>query len=326
MGAAALLAVPARAAETDAYYAWYVRVPDGTRVIDDKVNAGFAEGLREVNRCRPEARTCSEVALHLMGKQFRTAVWFAVGATRDWHFPYRPATTSELLDRYAPVSMYRYFGLQPYGVFVDIDPTINVAGVTFGTDKMGHFFTNGPRYWNAYERARAAGKSVDDALRAAVDVGIRQESGILGGAFWNVFSYGDMEANFQGLELMRSWCEGPHPGLVFGGGRWRLARPFRFADWVNPCWNESFYPTVYSGPLGDGVKRALPGYCRLLHRPDIVERRRRYRAQGCSSFSVRTLDALMDDKRVPDPTPFTIESVCGDPPLRVRTRPDAPSP
>lgn len=320
---------PARAAETDQYYSWYVRVPDATAAIDEHINQGFAEALREVNGAGAASFSCGDVALRMLDKQFRTAVWFVVGATRDWSFPYRPATTTEFQERYEAVSLYRYFGLFPFGVLIPVDPTVRVGDVYFGTDKLGHFLTNGPRYWQTYSKARAKGATVDDALRAAVDLGIGQESGILGGLITSTFSYGDLEANFQGLELVRSWCErgglvledvvstkGDEDGKRSAKKAWRLVRPFSMVDWVNPCWDESFYPNAYSGPTADGVKKALQGYCPLRTRPDIAARRQRYRDIGCHSFSVKTLDALIAAEKIPDPSPFTLETACGDPPAR----------
>lgn len=318
---------PARAAETDQYYSWYVRVPDATEPLDERINKGFAEALREVNAASPESLSCGDVALRMLDKQFRTAVWFVVGATKDWGFPYRPASTTEFQEQYEQVSLYRYFGLFPFGVLIPVDPTVRVGDVYLGTDKIGHFLTNGPRYWQVYTRTREQGATVDDALQAAVDLGIEQEAGILGGVITSTFSYGDLEANFQGLELVRSWCEGG--GLVLADGEehvvqgertrgkaWRLTRPFSMKDWVNPCWDESFYPNAYSGPTAAGVKKALQGYCRLRTRPDIAARRRLYREAGCHSFSVKYLDERIAQGKIPDPAPFTLERACGDPPAR----------
>lgn len=313
------LAVPARAAETDQYYSWFVRVPDGTAAIDRYVNDGFARALDEVNRSGHTDRPCGEVAKRLMGEQWRAAVWHVIGATRDWGYPFRPATRTEFEERYSPVSLYRYFGLLPFGIFVPIDPTVYAAGIYFGPDKLGHFFDNGQRYWDEYQTARARGASVDEAERAAVMVGVAQEDGILGGIVTSTFGYGDLEANFQGMQLIRSMCEGDEPSLRRGeDGQWALREPFAIRRWVNPCWDESFYPNAYEGLTAEGVKRALKGYCPLRHRPDIAALRARYRALGCHSRSVQILDELIEKGSVPDPRPFTLESACGDPPARPR--------
>jgi hypothetical protein len=315
---AVLFATTAHAAETDQYYAWFVRIPDGTEALDKRINEGFDEALREVNGLSPESRTCSEVAVRMLDKHFRSATWFFIGATKDWGVPYRPASTTEFNDRYAPVSLYRYFGLLPFGVFVPLDPTVRVGDVLLGTDKIGHFLTNGPRYWRVYRETRAAGDSVEVAMAKAVDLGIEQEQGIMGGFVTSTFSYADLEANFQGLELIRSWCdpEAGAPQLVFEGGAWRLLTRFSMQAWVNPCWDESFYPNAYEGLTADGVQKALAGYCPLRHRDDIAARRDLYREMGCHSFSVRYLDALVARGAIPDNAPFTLERACGDAPIR----------
>ncbi len=310
-------ALTARAAETDQYYSWYVRVPDGTEAIDRYVNAGFARALASVNASGATDRPCGDVAKRLMDEHWRAAIWHVIGATRDWGYPYRPATATEFEERYSPVSLYRYFGLLPFGIFVPIDPTVFAGDVYFGPDKLGHFFDNGQRYFDEYQRARARGQSVDEAQAAAVKVGIAQEDGILGGIVTSTFGYGDLEANFQGMQLLRSMCEGPDQSLVRGAdGRWRLKEPFSIRRWVNPCWDESFYPNGYEGLTADGVRRALKELCPMRHRPDLAARRAGYRARGCHSFSVRMLDELIAKGLVPDPRPFTLEAVCGDPPAR----------
>lgn len=310
-------AAPARAAETDQYYSWFVRIPDGTEEIDAYVNRGFARALDEVNRSGHTDRPCGEVAKRLMDEQWRAAVWHVIGATRDWGYPFRPATRTEFDERYSPVSLYRYFGLLPFGIFVPIDPTVYAAGIYFGPDKLGHFFDNGQRYFDEYQAARARGRSVEEAERAAVMVGVAQEDGILGGIVTSTFGYGDLEANFQGMQLIRSMCEGEHATLRRGSdGRWSLNEPFSIRRFANPCWDESFYPNAYEGLTAEGVQRALKGYCHLRHRPDIAALRARYRALGCHSSSVRILDELIEKGAVPDPRPFTLERACGDPPAR----------
>lgn len=307
----------ARAAETDQYYSWFVRVPDGTEAVDRYVNRGFARALDEVNRSGHTDRPCGDVAKRLMNEQWRAAVWHVIGATRDWGYPFRPATRTEFEERYSPVSLYRYFGLLPFGIFVPIDPTMFAGDVHFGPDKLGHFFDNGQRYWDEYSAARARGATVEEAQRAAVMVGVGQEDGILGGIVTSTFGYGDLEANFQGMQLIRSMCEGEHATLRRSAeGKWSLSEPFSIRAWVNPCWDESFYPNAYEGLTAEGVQRALKSYCPLRRRPDIAARRAGYQRRGCQSYSVQLLDQLIAQRQVPDPQPFTLEAACGDPPAR----------
>jgi hypothetical protein len=208
-------------------------------------------------------------------------------------------------------------------MLVPVDPSVKVGDIMFGTDKLGHFLTNGPRYWRVYSEARAHGLSVEEAQKKAVDLGVAQESGVLGGVITSTFSYGDLEANWQGMQLIRSWCEGIDgrpPALtlddVKGGKAWVLHERFAMSTWLNPCWDESFYPNAYEGLTADGVKRALKEYCPLRTRPEVAAHRKRYRELGCHSFSVAYLDELIAKGEAPDPRPFTLEAACGDPPAR----------
>jgi hypothetical protein len=303
------------AAETDPYYQWIERVPDGTRAFNDKLNADFAERLRKVNASSSETRTCNEVAWELLGPYANTGFWFVIGSMKGWGFPYRPAHATERTERFLPASVYRKYGLLPLGLFVPVDPTVRVGEVTFGTDKISHFLNNAFRYWDTYRDARAGGATEEAALLAAIDRGIAQEAGILGSGVASSFSYADLEANFQGLEMIRAWCEGGE--LVHDAGAWVLTKKFDITRWVNPCWDEGWYTTAFSGLTGEGVQASLRAQCPLRLRPRIADQRAAYRARPCTSFSVRVLDERIAAGELPDPTPYSVESVCGDPPGRV---------
>lgn len=85
-----------------------------------------------------------------------------------------------------------------------LSPTIRIGEVRFGLDKFGHLFGFGRRYYKHYLRRRARGDSEEEALRTAVRRGLQQERLFVGGWADGVFSYGDLEANFQGMELARA--------------------------------------------------------------------------------------------------------------------------
>jgi hypothetical protein len=300
------------AAETDQYYSWIVDVDDGADAINARVRRDFADRLAAVNARTDRAQmSCSDVAGELVAPYWTAGTWFVIGATKDWGFPYRPANASERTTAFARASIYRNTGLLPFGIFVPVDPTIRVDGIYFGTDKLSHFLHNSWRYWETYSRARAAGKSERDALRAAYDRGIAQEAGILGALVASSFSYADLEVNAQGLEHLRAWCERGDLALV--DGSWRLAEEFDIRRWVTPCWDESWYTNAFSGLTGDGVRAALHELCATRDTPRMIERFRSYRARQCSSESARYLDELVARGALPDPTPYTVDAVCADP-------------
>lgn len=310
-----LVTLALAAAETDPYYQWLVEVPDGTRALNSKLRTDFDERLRELNDHPDDARTCNDAAWALLGPYANTGYWFVIGSMKGWGFPYRPAHATERTERFLPNSIYRKYGLLPLGLFVPVDPTIRVGDVTFGTDKISHFLNNSFRYWDTYRDARARGVSEEDALIAAIDRGVAQEAGILGSGVASSFSYADLEVNFQGLEMIRAWCERGELSKI--DGRWTLRATFDIRRWVNPCWDEGWYVTAFSGLTGEGVQASIKEACPLRTRPHVQAQREAYRGAQCASFSVRVLDERIAAGELPDPTPFSVETLCGDPPGRV---------
>jgi hypothetical protein len=309
-----VVALALAAAETDPYYAWYVHVPDGADAINARLNADFTSRLAQVNRS-PGGHTCNDVASALLAPYWTTGTWFVIGATKDWGFSYRPANSTERAQTFSKVTIYRKRGLLPFGVFVPVDPTIRVGDVTFGTDKISHFLNNSWRYWETYRAARAQGLKEEDALIRAIDRGVAQEAGILGSGVSGAFSYADLESNYQGLDLIRSWCE--RGELALRDGRWTLSAPFDIRRWVNPCWDEGWYVTAFDPLTGGGVIEAMTEACPIRQRAHVKAQRAAYRKQTCVSFSVQVLDERIRSGELPDPTPFTVEAICGDQPGRI---------
>jgi hypothetical protein len=302
----------ARAAETEPHYGWQHPPRDGAAAIDDAVNARIGAALHDVNTRADRAQlACSDVALAVTAPLWATAGWYFVGLTRSWHLDTRPASATEYVDEFLPVSSYRDAHLWPFGKFVPFDPAVRVDDVVFGTDKLGHLFTNGARDYRRYLSARSDGDSVDDAERRALLVGVDEEHAILGQWASGIFSFADIEANASGLRFHRSLCEGPDPGLRFVDDAWRIRR-FSIAAWVTPCFDEAFEPSAYAPGDRDAVQKDIRALCPRWRRDDVQQRWQALRARGCDdNYGWRTLRAtLLQQRAVPDPRPFDIALLC----------------
>jgi len=149
--------------------------------------------------------------------------------------------------------------------------TITVNGVEIGTDKLMHFAHMGQCYVQVYYRARGEGKSVEQAMQAAVDLGtgpnpFLSEATWLGLMSTGVWSNSDLAVNYVGMlffrnltETVRVHGENLPPMLVREGSFWRVsARGMHdralFSRYVSGHWNEVFNPNVYA-PLMDGCVR-----------------------------------------------------------------------
>ena len=212
-----VLASPLRAAETDPYYGWWVPPHDGTRALDDAINRLLTASIDDENaRGDRASHRCEDVALHLEGRLAPTAGWFFLGLTRSWDVDVSPRSSREYVEEFGPLSVYTPARLFPFGKFVPVDPSVRVDDIVFGTDKIAHFFTNGARYYRRFLEEKAAGRSDDDAVDAAIAIGVGEEAGVLGQWASGIFSFADLQANLRGLFWYRSLCEGAAPKGILG--------------------------------------------------------------------------------------------------------------
>lgn len=308
----ALASHPVLGAETDPYYAWLHPPRDASPMLDRMVNARLARGLSEINRQASRARiTCRDAAATMASTLGDTAMHFVWGGVRSWDVWRSPQTRTEYEDVFRRESVYRYALLFPVGSMVPLDPAVRVGDVLLGTDKIGHFFTNGLRYFDRYLEVLATGVGEREAVRAAVMVGVLEEANRLGMGVSGIFSYADLHANDRGFAFYRALCEGPEPELVFDGGRWALRAAFSFERWVDPCWDEGWNPSAFAAREAPPVRRAIEELCPRWRHPRVQERRARYRAMACTSDSAPVLEELIARALIPDPGPWNADSICG---------------
>lgn len=308
-----LCTTASRAAETDNYWAWREAPRDSTYLLERHLEKEMRGALDNANAWPGAAgQKCHEVVDKLLLPFAYTGMWFFVGTMERWGLRYTPRTNRQYAEDYLPHSIYRYADRPFPGALLPLDPTTTVAGVHVGLDKIGHFLLNGRRYYGRFLEARGRGLGEEDALVHAIELGLEQENGILGLGVSSIFSYADLEANYQGLELYRWLCEGEQPALREIDGRWTLTQPLHLERYVNPCWDESFMPNAFDDVTGPGVTQALREQCPLLKTPRVRDLRQHYRARGCQSFSHHYVMGLIDQGELPDPRPFDIEKVCRD--------------
>jgi len=310
--ALALAAGPARALETDQFYAWKRPLRDATPTINAKINETIEAVLAVVN-ARGDARTCScrsvQKALR-RGFVYPIFVRPELWATNTSTIDRIPATPGEELkfrrdDVYGAASVFDVVRWMPPS------PTILVGGVRIGTDKLSHFFSEGAFLFGAYRRFRKKGGAEDAAVQRAVELGISTERTVLGGTSSGVLSLADVEANYQGMLFYRGLCDGPNPVLTRTEAGWRFDPPFDLAAYVSPEWDESWQPNIFLRKRWEKVKPVMERYCPLLHDPEIVAQRRAYAERDRQTPSEEVVERLIREGKLPDPRPFTIVSLCG---------------
>lgn len=255
-----------------------VQLPDSALVLQTEVNRLLRHAIQRANErfmeTRPKAAprwvqpSCDETRLYnaLSGELARSVV----GQLESF------AETSPDITRRRVLleqSIYRDFYWQASPTLVlseRMAGVIKVNGVEMGTDKLGHFFTEGYSYFLVTEELN---KSVESGLL----FGEWSESVYFGAQTTGVFSFADLTANFQGLRFWNRVLalqpdplngQTPTPYIVCSDSRWTLARTFEWRDYVDNGWNEAINcPVLGSDELLQRI-RQHGAQCRTDKLPD----------------------------------------------------------
>ena len=305
--------VRVRALETDQFYAWNRPLEDATRAINENLNAEIAAALERVNsRSGKAACPCRDahdaIRDHLYYLIFGLPEMWASKASLVDRIPKTDAD-EELFRR-----QYLYRETSPFDPirWMPPSPTIEIRGIRIGTDKLGHFFSDGAWIEEPYRRALAKGATDEEALRRSLRFSLVTERTILGMGASGVFSLADSEANYQGLLFYRGLCNGPDRALVLTPSGWSLKRPFDIGDYVSPEWDESWQPNIYSPSRWAKVRPVMRRYCGLLQDPEVRRRRAAYAARDHETPTEAIVSELVAAGKLPDPRRFTIEAVCAE--------------
>jgi hypothetical protein len=129
--------------------------------------------------------------------------------------------------------------------------SLTVKGEVVGIDKIDHFFGNGGLLWEQFESG-----TTDKA--SLLQLNVNQEQGSWGLASTGVKSYGDLSANWDGLNFYRQLLDGPQRYLTCENGQITIRRQFKIEEHVTKAWRESVNCSSYSNKdLAGRVARQL---------------------------------------------------------------------
>lgn len=273
------------ALETDNYLSWGKNLSDSAPHINRYFSETIAGALEKI----PDHEKSCEAMTALIAEEFESHLvhdnpvenWLFSVLTKDEMFP------TGL--NYVGESIYR----EPYRFYIPwfgLAPTIQVNGYYFGTDKLSHFASTGMIYFRIYRKEMMDGHSSEVALKKAIDWGIRDEKTVHG--FWasGVFSYADIEANYQGLRFYRNFCTGNRPYLKKENGFWTLSALPDIRNFVNGSWDESFLLSYRKPSNWKNVSQVLKEeYCPKFTKEEIQTRFAYYRKTSHQSFSQKYL-------------------------------------
>lgn len=295
--AACGLAAPAGGYETDQYHDREVPLADSTAVLDARVNAVLAEIAASWRGPADEMR-------------FARAVYWKLGGPhwvdRIERFAMRSPEVARL-PRGRTIYDFPPLFTSPVLFFFGVGERFKLADVQIGSDKLGHFFSQGYKYFRRVRRGWPEERFVT--------WGSRVEGWLFGEYTTRVFSNADMVANYEGLLFYRSlFAEGAVPGkgpiVAFADNGARILRPFSWRDHVNDYWDEALNPSLFGTSLGRHVSRQLAELCPLYAaRPQLFvpaheeELARRYAHIGMKDARYNRLDRFCARYGVAPPLP-----------------------
>lgn len=197
---------PGRAAEIDSVTPRRIHLADSLQAINAIFNQRVMEGIAKANAKRDDFEDlttedfCDEEILYAeMRKaifQSFTASWGLKGYSLDKQLRELLADRSYSLSLndsiYRDMSYIEGFSLN----LKELSDVVRVRGHLVGLDKLGHFFSEG---WKYFELDQGEGNSLDQVLQW----GKEQENGKYGYTTTGIFSFADLVANFNGLRFWK---------------------------------------------------------------------------------------------------------------------------
>ncbi len=168
-----------------------------------------------------------------------------MGAYAAWleEGPIDRRTFSDRRDIYSQVLFHQNALLRIFGPA----STIRLGDTLLGSDKIDHFLVQGYLY---FRRSRGG-----NYTERAVQWGTRTEWRIWGVRSTDVFSFGDLAANFDGYLFYATLLGEGSLVRRREDGCVEQVRPWDWSDWVDWRYDEVLDPSWYAHPVDDALRR-----------------------------------------------------------------------
>ena len=240
----------AYAYETDQFTKRAEPVSDSTAVLNRKVNDTISEIAADWNQGHDELAFVNAIYHKIGGLHW-------VDRLERWAMK-SPDVDKLQVGRYDSVISEQPFWASRTTFLFGVGDTIRVNQQLIGTDKIGHFISQGRKY---YRRYRKTGSEARAAERSAFT-----ERAIFGRLTNGTYSNADLVANYEGHRFFRSLFEddivaGKTAILSWQNGGWVIQREFDWADHVNEYWDEALNVNHYDALLYKHMHETLVSMC-----------------------------------------------------------------
>lgn len=302
--AMAAVGIPAvvPAYETDQFSNRDKAIADSTEPLNRRVNETLQTVVARLGDQRDEMAVVDAIYKEIGGRHW-------VDKLERWAMK---SEQVEKLDtpRYGSV----FSGLPWYALrvttFFGIGKTIRLNEQLIGSDKIGHFLSQGRKFYRRYRKSLSEAEAAEHSSYT--------ERAIFGRMTTGSYSNADLVANYEGHRFYRSLFEdnivaGKTAILRWQESGWVVQRPFDWADHVNEYWDEALNINHYDALLYKHMHQRLVTFCpqywetpSLYTIADEAPLKEKYAHLGLRDTSELRLDslcpvqeALMEEKLSP---------------------------
>ncbi|MDX1460846.1 MAG: hypothetical protein R3348_07300 [Xanthomonadales bacterium] len=294
-----LAPLPGGAYETDQFNNRLQQISDSTEVLNEQVNRAIRRAVEKVGHREGERHIVNAIYHDIGGHHW-------VDKLERWAMRSEDVERLKTPRRDSIYSGHPLWATRVAALF-GVGPTIKLNDTLIGSDKIGHFLSQGRKYFRRYRR-------YEDEARAG-EWSAFTERAIFGQMTTGSYSNADLVANYEGYLFYRSLFEddiisGKPAILRWDEGRWVVQRDFDWSDHVNAYWDEALNVNHYDGLLYPHMKKRLLQFC-----PDYKTQPAMYRIEDEQALEERyahlqlrdtaelRLDSLCAESGVADTAP-----------------------
>ena len=253
--------MPIDGGETDPYTSRDIDIDDSLAALDKKVNHALDQIAANWSQQCKERAFIFSVYRELGGRHWVDKIerWAMFASDVDK----LPTNRSESVFADAP------FLLSSPARLGNFSRTINVGGTYISTDKLGHFFSQGRKFYTRFQRLGTVEK--------AATLTARWEGLIWGQLLSGIYSNADLVANYEGFLFYQSLfndnvVSGKKAIFQCNSGTLVRQRDFTWADHVNEFWDEMLNSSQYRAVLVPAIERRMLRLCSdYARRPERYE-------------------------------------------------------